>query len=261
VCVVAFSGRVLAQQITTVIAQQATTPKVLRRADSGEKVAIMRLADAEAAAPQGYSVVLVLGDMQTAAATDGNVPAAARKALTDMKDFLPYKSYRLLDAQWILGSQKTMTRLRGPNDQDYDLTLRGDMMTGKLRVSFRLQDPGVVGDASPRAAEFAAAQAAKLQELQIARAAAESEAAQTRERGASQQSVAAADQKMSRIRREIETMKQVSLPGSSAIIDTSFAMDVGETVVVGTSRVRGGDKALIALLTAVPKGTGTKKDD
>ena len=22
-----------------------------------------------------------------------------------MKDFLPYKSYRLLDAQWILGSQ------------------------------------------------------------------------------------------------------------------------------------------------------------
>ena len=29
-------------------------------------------------------------------------------------------------------------------------------------------------------------------------------------------------------------------------------MDVGETVVVGTSRLKGGSKALIALLTAVP---------
>jgi hypothetical protein len=30
-------------------------------------------------------------------------------------------------------------------------------------------------------------------------------------------------------------------------------MEIGETVVVGTSRLRGGDKALIALLTAVPR--------
>ncbi len=34
----------------------------------------------------------------------------------------------------------------------------------------------------------------------------------------------------------------------------------GETVVVGTSRIRGGDKALIALLTAVPKGTSGRKE-
>ena len=37
------------------------------------------------------------------------------------------------------------------------------------------------------------------------------------------------------------------------IIDTSFSMDVGETVVVGTSRLGGGDKAIIALLTAVAR--------
>jgi hypothetical protein len=36
------------------------------------------------------------------------------------------------------------------------------------------------------------------------------------------------------------------------VIDTSFTMDVGETVVVGTSRLKGNGKALIALLTAVP---------
>jgi hypothetical protein len=38
-------------------------------------------------------------------------------------------------------------------------------------------------------------------------------------------------------------------------------MDVGETVVVGTSRVRGGDKALITLLTAVPKGSAPKREN
>jgi hypothetical protein len=48
---------------------------------------------------------------------------------------------------------------------------------------------------------------------------------------------------------------------SRAVIDTTFEMDIGETVVVGTSRVRGGDKALIALLTAVPKGTTLKRED
>src|SRR5437867_6569001 len=58
---------------------------------------------------QGFSVVLVLGDSQSSTTAD-TVPPAARRALADMKDFLPYKGYRLLDAQWILGSQKSTTR-------------------------------------------------------------------------------------------------------------------------------------------------------
>jgi hypothetical protein len=45
---------------------------------------------------------------------------------------------------------------------------------------------------------------------------------------------------------------------SRSIIDTSFTMDVGETVVVGTSRLAGGDKALIALLTAVPRTAASR---
>lgn len=36
------------------------------------------------------------------------------------------------------------------------------------------------------------------------------------------------------------------------LIQTSFAMDVGETVVVGTSSVGGSEEALVAILTAVP---------
>src|SRR5437763_10185527 len=73
--------------------------------------------------PQGFSVVLVLGDLNGGSNADASVPPAARKALNDMKDFLPYKGYRLLDAEWILGSRRATTRLRGPDGQDYELTL------------------------------------------------------------------------------------------------------------------------------------------
>jgi hypothetical protein len=56
------------------------------------------------------------------------------------------------------------------------------------------------------------------------------------------------------MRLEDTTRKVAAAAGARdarrAVIDTSFNMDVGETVVVGTSRLKG-DKALIALLTAV----------
>jgi hypothetical protein len=57
------------------------------------------------------------------------------------------------------------------------------------------------------------------------------------------------------VTRRLSDLKQ-SLSVTSAksagrtVIDTSFRMDDGETVVVGTSKVKGGGKALIALLTA-----------
>src|SRR6478672_1307087 len=101
-----------------------------------------RLTPAERAklpTPQGFSVVLVLGEMQGTGTSD-NVPPAARKALVDMKDFLPYKSYRLLDAQWTLCCGRSMTapRLRGLEDQDYDLELEpgASETSGKWHVRF-----------------------------------------------------------------------------------------------------------------------------
>ena len=51
---------------------------------------------------------------------------------------------------------------------------------------------------------------------------------------------------------ETEAQKRAQTSAGRAIIDTSFTMDLGETVVVGTSRLQG-DKALIVLLTAVPR--------
>ena len=63
----------------------------------------------------------------------------------------------------------------------------------------------------------------------------------------------ALEREQTRIRAE-ESMKRTrtvaTVTGHRAMIDTNFTMDIGETVVVGTSRLQG-DKALIALLTAV----------
>ena len=215
----------------------------------------------DGASPQGYSVVLVLGDMQSTSATDGNVPAAARKALADMKDFLPYKSYRLLDAQWILGSQKTLSRLRGANDQEYELTLRGTQISGgKLNVTFRLAEPGALLAVKP--SPDADSRSARRAELERALRNAEAEVARARAASGDKraEAMAAANEKVAAISRELEqekglreaALKEAAIRPARAVIDTSFAMDVGETVVVGTSRVAG-DKALIALLTAVAR--------
>jgi hypothetical protein len=65
-------------------------------------------------------VVLVLGDLQGGPAPASEaVPAAAAKALADLKDFLPYKSYRLLDAQWTTGTDRVTSSLRGADGKEW----------------------------------------------------------------------------------------------------------------------------------------------
>jgi hypothetical protein len=199
-------------------------------------------------APQAFSVVLVLGDMQ-ATTTQDNVPAAARKALADMKDFLPYKSYRLLDAQWTLccGSYPITSRLKGAEEQEYELQLSASLTNpGRVTVRFSLSDAGIESEGSPEAR-------AKLSEIQrrIAQLRGEYDAggdgsANRQKRQRTSAEIVALQQQASELKR---TPARASR--SRGIIDTSFRMDVGETVVVGTSRTKG-DKALIALLTAVP---------
>ena len=71
------------------------------------------------------------------------------------------------------------------------------------------------------------------------------------------------DHQIGMLERELEQAKRSPLKvrtgHGSAVIDASFRMDIGETVVVGTSRTKG-DKALIALLTAVPAKPTTGRD-
>jgi hypothetical protein len=217
--------------------------------------------------PQGFSVVLVLGENQSASVAE-NVPPAARKALGDMKDFLPYRGYRLLDAQWILGSQRSSSRLRGPDDQEYQLTLRTTQLAGgHVSVTFQMQEASALTVVTARDADEAAARRAAEMELQTRLGRLQAEVAAMKQRlGEKHASVVATSAEIESLKMRLAEFESGdarprSLFGSRSVIDTTFSMDVGETVVVGTSRMRGGDKALIALLTAVARGGATTRKE
>jgi hypothetical protein len=225
-------------------------------------------------APQGFSVVLVLGEMQGNGAAEG-VPAAARKALADMKDFLPYKGYRLLDTQWTLccgrgWNSSIVSRLRGLEARDYELTLTASEIRPRLSVRFVLRDAVGTETASVESEkEVANAIEREVSALRVQLQAARAKAQSRFEVGVS--GPADEDRDVAQLRNRLADMeiklaqerqrrsgRSVTLSHNlRPLIDTSFAMDVGETVVVGTSRLPGGDKALIALLTAVPSAKAT----
>ncbi len=213
-------------------------------------------------APQGFSVVLVLGDLNAGSSADASVPPAARRALNDMKDFLPYKGYRLLDAEWILGSHGATTRLRGADGQDYELRLSGGMpMAGRLHVSFQLLD--TTGDAG---GDMAMMSARTNERVALEKQLQDQQNRLTSLRvtlGAGHPEVAASEARVNELKRRLDggDSTPTALARGRRVIDTSFDMEIGETVVVGTSRLKDGKdggKALIALLTAVPKGSAGK---
>ena len=223
---------------------------------------------------QGFSVVLVLADLQASAAQD-DVPPAARRALADMKDFLPYKSYKLLDAAWILGqgSSGTVTRLRGPEEQEYELRMSTSLTRGgtpeastarssnnTVFVRFTLNEAmgseaahveAVLAEEARRSVETTKAVQERANE--VLRLEAELRAAEQQKNEAKARELRA---QLARARnrptsgRGGQSREYRRLVGP--VIDTSFNMDIGETVVVGTSRLKGNSRALIALLTAVP---------
>lgn len=193
----------------------------------------------------GYSVVLLLGDAQGSGAGDSLPPAPSlRKALTDVKDFLPYKSYKVLDTQWLRGGS---TRMKGADDQEYDVDVTGDEIqpnplhpkAGMLMVLFKLQEVGAAMNASE---EYGRSVQVADMEKQLA-------GIQRRlNEGAPGPQVPELTAAKDRLN------KQIRLARARKLIDSHFEMAPGETVVVGTSKIGGGDKGLVVLLTAVTTG-------
>jgi hypothetical protein len=179
---------------------------------------------------RGFNVALVQGDLQAGTAVGDTVPAVAAKALADLKDFLPYKSYRLLDTQWTIGSGRMTGRLRGSDGREYDLELlarKGSAAEVPLTVTrFVLRDVSTKPTETRMATLF--------------------------QKGLITQSAA------QRGSRGTTSGGTVVLGRAHSVIDTSFNMNLGETVVVGTSRLKG-DTALIVLLTAVSQPSAPAK--
>jgi hypothetical protein len=268
----------------------ASTPSHARQA--AEVSPFKKTSNPEPIPRRGFNVVLLLGDMQDASGLD-TVPVAARKALSDMRDFLPYKGYRLLDTQWVLASNSgpAITRLRGTDDQEYELELRasptmqpdarGFNQTG-ISVRFFLREPGdgaPIGGEGGRTAlhpkelskgdTTAAEISREIFQLERERDDLQFQISKGRKLvdvgGSSPEEVKRLETQLRAVHRRIDELKQPLSTTSSkaagrAVIDTSFRMDDGETVVVGTSKVKGGGRALIALLTATTdRGKGSGK--
>jgi hypothetical protein len=237
-----------------------------------------------AAQLRGFSVVLVQGDQE---GTSSELPAAARAAINDVKDFLPFKSYRLLDSSWTLTSNATqeyITRLRG-DSQDYEVRISSKPEDpASIGVKFALQESGTANTWSTgvtyagsagRRNSFDSSQGSTVGAQRAPGEDLSKEEAQLSElrnrlqtllqtRTANHPEVLQVQAQIAEKETRVAQLKQQTAgddarwftryahtPASSLLIDTSFSMRVGETVVVGTSRVRG-NKALIALLTAVP---------
>jgi hypothetical protein len=252
----------------------------------------------------GFSVVLVVGSMQGAgaSATD-NVPEAARKALADMKDFLPYKRYQLLDAAWILccGSQNSEVsgRVRGPDDREYTYLLDpGAVVGSKLNLRFTIRDVQEVGTGISFWNPSKLSDSARLEHSRLLyEAIRERDDAEMAHRMAKQRfdvgmasppDLEAATTRLRRANERAQDLERlvpsVAAGGGQArvtgqargtasagggarggggavfgrnVMDSSFSIALGETVVIGTSRLNG-DRALIAILTAATKPGGSR---
>lgn len=150
---------------------------------------------------QLFQVVLLVGSASGPEATEG-LPKSAEKAISDIRDFLPFKRYRLVDS----GLLRTSAGKRA------ELTLDG---TGgqKYRVSLSFQGRRLLPGDSLSVPHFEVG-------IPAVRA------------------------------RALEPGEAPPAP-SRGLISTSFSLSVGETIVVGSSKL-GGSEALIVLLTAVP---------
>lgn len=103
-----------------------------------------------ATAFRSVSVVLVVGEPSGSGGSD-DVPAAARKALDDLKSFLAFKSYRLVDAA-IIGApsqtQASTLRLKGLDPQLFELSLGRGTGTPASSLDVALRELGSSKSAS-----------------------------------------------------------------------------------------------------------------
>ena len=211
-----------------------------------------------------------------------------------MREFLPFKSYKLLDAAWVLccgqqtqhagdrrNPEMLSQMLRGPDEQEYELKLTTSRAEGsQVFVKFSLAG-SAPKDAAAEALSttaYSRTTARRIADLKDRRALLDKQIQDQRKKAdvgiAPASEIPKLEVELRQVDREIEDMTARLAEGAArrptarpaveqargSIIDTTFAMNVGETVVVGTSRLKGGSKALIALLTAVPPRTAERRE-
>jgi hypothetical protein len=232
-----------------------------------------------AATIQGFNIVLLVGEMQGAGGPVDDLPQGARRALGDMKEFLPFKHYRVLDSQWTsCCAQTTLATLSGRLQgvvgimsgsevklvqRPYVFNLTIQPGSDKLQVQFGLRE-----EEGGSREDYAVSERQLqnlVQDFEIARQRLEEEKKRVAVGVVSPRDLRPLEDQVRQLERQMVAARadapaQRSSKSGRSVINSSFTMDIGETVVVGTSRL-GGDKALIALVTAARRSTTTARED
>lgn len=147
-------------------------------------------ADSSFGKTQLFQIVILTGSIDGAEELKG-LPKNAEKAISDLRNFLPYKHYVLVDSALLrMGSHA------GPSQTSLQGKVDADTIDFVAAMRYREQDARISVD------QF-------------------------------------------ELVREHQQRRR-------SLLETSFALVRGETVVVGTSKLDGTGKALIVLVTAVP---------
>jgi hypothetical protein len=221
---------------------------------------------------QGFNIVLVLGETQPSGATESvnELPGGANKALTDMREFLPYKHYRVLDSQWtsccagtrvlLSGRLRGLIGVPGANNavnlvhRPYAFALEASNSADGLAVRFELNVEGGEGARREPSRDTMRERADLQAEIETLSLQIREAEGKVKLGVLAPLDVRPLHDRHASLQRRLEGLGgETRESGSRSIIQTRFTMDAGETVVVGTSRL-GGDKALIALVTAVRRG-------
>jgi hypothetical protein len=303
-CALASGVAVAMAAIPPALEAQAPSEKARPAVRTGQGGPERRTKAFDAIGIHGFSIVLVVGDMQGTAGANATVPGAAKKALAEMRDFLPFKYYRLLDAEWMLccggGSFGGVSgRVRGPDEQDYSYSLTTNGVSdSKITVHFSMREApaapagAAAGSASPLAAAISDTARADysrqlyeatkerdeaMRQVQNLKPKVEAGVVPKEDYQAAEQRYERATEREVELRRMLgqlrpqpsrlpdhpderpEKMLRAGSMSNRSIMDSTFSIAVGETVVIGTSRLKG-EKALIALLTAAgrPKPSPTR---
>jgi hypothetical protein len=161
---------------------------------------------------RAFQVLLLVAELKGSATLEG-IPPNAQKALEDIQNFLPYRYYRLLDVAFLRTDFHAKSNLSGLDGQTYE-------------VAFV-----VTADASSNSPEKSEPrlQINSFQVVEIP--------FQPREKVLSVPGV---------------HLEPVTPRPETRLLDTSFDMKIGETVVVGTAKLDGPSKALVVLFSALP---------
>jgi septal ring factor EnvC (AmiA/AmiB activator) len=146
--------------------------------------------------------------------------------------------------------------MKGADAQEYDVEVTDVnqvipipwLKEGTVRIAFKLREAGASSNANEELALLT--RQAQLADLTAQLAEAQAELTQARTNlQPTHPEVQRLQQGIAGLQKQIQKLK--SQPRK--LIDSQFDMAIGETVVVGTSRI-GGDKGLVVLLTAVAAG-------